>query len=231
VPRTVRSVVSRPGGLREVSDLVDPAGQGHTSTTLVALQDDALVDQWENQGVPVHGLRADGRAWFKILTAPPVNPTGGDLWIERLALNNTVVRFHDGSQIITLAGSEAPGFTVDASEAILLGHALCGHAGGAQYAQAVDTAEHLYRVIGLAAQELVGAGSLQVLTRGDTMELPDWSVVAGTALLVPGAKYFLGDTPGRLLDDVTGLQVAAAVGIAVEPTRLQITLDPPVMLQ
>jgi hypothetical protein len=229
VPRTVRSVVSRPGGIRELSEVASTSGAGHTSTTLVQLQGDAFIDEWENQGVRVHGLKADGRAWFKILTAPPTNPVEGDLWIERQALNNTVVRFHNGVTIVTLMGTEAPGFSLVTQEAIIIGHALAADIAGAAYAAATVTGNR-HRCIGLAAEELAGPGTLQVLVEGDVLVMPDWSLVAGSALLVPGTRYFLSDTPGRYTNDPTGLEVAAPIGIAVDPDRLQINISSPVRL-
>ncbi len=201
-------------GIKELSQLTSAAGTAHSSSTVITLDDEAVVDQWENFGIPVHRLRGDGRAWFKVLSAPPVSPVAGDLWLEDLGGGDVVLRFYDGAGEVSVASSD-PALSIVASAALLQAHAVRALIGGMAHAAAVVDVAKQYRVIGILADDVAMGDAGKVITDGGTLTMADWSLLTGAAALTIGAVYWLSVTPGRYTTTpvaAVGARVGRAVG-------------------
>lgn len=102
-----------------------------------------------------------------------------------------------------------------------------GHVGLAG-ANATATA----RVVGLSLNEAIPGNLCEYLTEG-RMERADWTEIAGTEFLTPGAPYFLGaDTPGQITQNAPTAvgHYVVYLGRATTPTSLDIEIEPPILL-
>lgn len=225
--RPVVNVSSPQRGVRTVSRLTDLAGTAQGSTTLLTVNEDALLDEWQNQGVRKHAIRGDGRVWFSILTAPPAAPAPGDLWLEDTG-GELLVRVQGSTGLLSF--SSAGVLTLTSAGALLQGNALyVTPAGQVAYAVA-DAGSPAYRTIGLATTStLASVESINVSVTGDVVQLPDWTLVTGTATLAPGSRYFLSATPGKLSTSPAAT-VVVPVGTALDFTRLLLNIERPVFL-
>lgn len=203
-------------GIQTLSRLVDPTGKAAETSTVVTINDDAVVEEWANAGVPVHQLKGDGRMWLRILTAAPANPVAGDVWLEQDPVDGLVLRVRSASGTQTLVGGDGAALELTASVALLQGHVVRPAPSGLVYAAAV-AGQH--RLVGLVAEDILATASARVITPGQSIELPDWSLITGAAALTPGVPYWLSATPGRF----TTSSVAACaqrVGYALTAQRL-----------
>ncbi len=218
----IRNVGTPSRGVKKLSQLVDPSGTADQLTTLVTIDDNAVLDEWQNNGVPVHRLKGDGRAWFSILPGTPTSPVVGDLWLQD-NLGTTEVHFQ-GAGGETVLASSAGNLEVVASAALLQGHALRADATGLLYAVAVVDVAHKFRVAGILADDTAMGDDGVVLTAGDYLTLADWSLLTGAAALTEGADYWLSATPGRYTT-TPHVDVAARVGRAMTATTMLIKPD------
>lgn len=203
-------------GIQTISRLVDPAGQAAETTTLITVNDDAVLEQWANAGLPVHQLKGDGRLWLRILSAAPLNPVAGDVWLEQDLVDGLVLRIRSTTGTQTLIGGTGDAIELTAGSALLQGHAVRASGPGLVYAQA---AANQHRLLGIMAADTASGGQGGLITMGSSLELPDWSLLTGAAALTVGAQYWLSATPGRYTaTPVAGF--AARVGIALTANRL-----------
>ncbi len=218
--RTIKSVQTPATGIRQVSNLSDVAGVSDAETTLITVNDGAVIKQFENLGTAVHKIRGDGRVWLKVLGSAPSAPVAGDVWLELDGLLGTVLRFYDGVATSTLT-TEPPAGTLSltASTALLKGYAVRATASGAAYASTVLGGTPRYQIIGLVKEDTLISDPIEVLTLGDVMSIDDWTTITGSAALTEGARYWLSDTPGRYTTTPSTL-VASLVGVAVSATEL-----------
>jgi hypothetical protein len=126
----------------------------------------------------------------------------------------------DGSAFVEAQAGEniaaGQAFRIDA-----LGHAVLAQADAYNHSNAVALA---------SAPALTGficAGSR------DRVTLSDWTAITGTALLVPGADYFLSATLAGGLTSTppeSGGQVVLFIGTALSTVTLLISIDEPCLL-
>ena len=86
-------------------------------------------------------------------------------------------------------------------------------------------------ICGLATS--AAAATLSVKYAPDSVvELPDWSEVAGSSLLIPGKRYFLSPTPGMLtpIAPTTEGLLVVSVGTALSTTKFSIEIQTPILL-
>lgn len=218
--RVIQSISTPSTGLLEASGLTDVTGVGADNTTLITINDDAVLEQWRNLGVPRHQVKADGRVWFSVLGASPSTPVNGDLWLELDGMLGTVLRFYDGTTIFTLTTVPPAGtLSLTASTALLTGMALRATAGGAAYATTAN-----YHIIGLAKQDTLIGDPIEVLTVGDIYNSADFTLLTGTVTLTVGSIYWLSAVAGKWQTSPNAT-VAAKIGIAVSTTQLLIQPD------
>lgn len=206
-------------GIRNISNLVSTSGVAETTTTLVTVDDGAVLDEWRNQGVLTHQIKGDGRHWFKVLLAPPASPVDGDVWFEDTGVTGIMLMVQTSSGTLQIPAGDGS-LEVTAATALLQGHAVRATATGLQYAAAVQASEQ-YRIVGIVAEDTLIATDATVLTNGDHIELSDWTLLTGALNLVPGATYWLSATPGRYTTTPV-IAARARVGIAVTTTKLLI---------
>jgi hypothetical protein len=212
-------------GLKNISELASSSGVAETTTTLITLDDGAVMDEWRNAGVPVHQIKGDGRLWFNILSSAPASPVTGDVWLED-TISGVVLRIQTDSGLTTIPAGDGS-LSVTAASALLQGHAVRTTASGLEYA-AADVASDQYQVIGLIAEDTLATEEGVVLKPGQQLELSDWTLLTGAATLTPGATYWLTATPGRYSAAAPDLEVVTAaskVGIAATDTILLIQTD------
>jgi hypothetical protein len=83
--------------------------------------------------------------------------------------------------------------------------------------------------IGLATTD-VAAGFAASAGR-DLFTQPDWTAVIGTPFLTPGVTYFLDETGGLTSDPPSAVGLfLVTVGIAVGPTTLNVSPQPPILM-
>ncbi len=218
--RVIKTVQTPATGIRQVSGLTSVSGVGDAESTLITINDDAVLKQWENHGVAVHALKGDGRAWMAVLPSAPTSPVAGDVWLELDGVLGTVLRFYDGVVTSTLTTDPPSGtLSLTASTALLKGYAVRAAAGGAAYASTVVDGSHKYQIVGLVKEDTLIGDPVEVLTLGDVMSITDWTTLTGAATLTPGSRYWLSDTPGRYTTTPSTL-VSSLVGVAVSTTEL-----------
>ncbi len=214
--KVIRNVGTDTSGTRETSDLTNVAGVASRLTTLVTINDEAVIQQFENHGVPVHSIRGDGRAWFTVLESTPGAQTIGDVWLEEDISLGTVLRIRTSAGILTISASgvSGGGLTYTAASALLQGHAIyLDPSDGPLYASALVDSDHVYRVRGLVLADTLITDPVTLVTDGQELSLPDWSLMTGGASLVQGADYWLSDTPGRYTT-TPNAAVASQIGYA-----------------
>lgn len=200
-------------GIQEITRLTDPSGTGRSTTTLVTVT--GIIEEWLNNGAPVHQLKGDGRMWLPVLLAPPGSPTPGDVWLEDDIVDGVVLRIEGPTGTLTLVNGA--GLELDAASALLQGHAVQATAGGLAYA---DASPGNYGVVGVVAEAAAAMGDdVRLLVDGEVLELPNWALLTGAALLTPGSRYWLSTTPGRysLIPPAAGW---ISVGIGLTTTKL-----------
>lgn len=218
----LRGIGSRTRGIQQASDLTSPSGTAARETTLITIDDAAVLAQWENLGVTAHRLRGDGRVWFRVLPAAPVAPVMGDVWLEDDVSLGVVARVRTATGTTTLLSGDIDRLHVIATAALLQGHAVRSKSDGSYvYASATVDANRLYRITGIV-QEDVGIGDeAAILTDGALMTLADWSLITGSAALIAGEYYWLSTTPGRYIS-TPAAAVASRVGLAVTTDTLEV---------
>lgn len=218
----IRNVGTPSNGNRVVSGQTNPASTDATETTVVTVNDAAVMKEWQNYGAARVRIRGDGRIWLRVLTSPPTSPTAGDVWLE-VSSGVTYLRFYDGTTTNTVESSGTD-LAITTSAALLQGMAVRGTVSGLAYAQALVDSNKVYKVVGIMAEDALISTPGTVLTAGDHLALSDWSLITGTTTLTPGADYYLTSTPGRYstTPDVT---VASRVGRAVSTTTLVVQPD------
>lgn len=218
--KIIQNVQTPASGIRQISGLSSVSGIGDAESTLITIDDDAVLKQWENHGVPVHQVKGDGRLWLNVLPSAPTSPVNGDVWLELDGVLGTVLRFYDGVATYTLTTEPPAGTLVlTASTALLQGHALRATSSGAAYASTTVDSGHKYQIIGLVKEDTLISDPVEILTIGDIMSMADWTLLTGSATLTEGARYWLSDTPGRYTTTPSTL-VGSLVGIAVTTTKL-----------
>ena len=215
----LRNVGTRTRGIRLLSELTSASGVADTESTLITINDDAILKSWQNFGVPVHEVLGDGRTWWKVLSAAPASPAVGDIWLEQ-QVGGTVLRYQSTTGTVTLL-SDVAGLQLVTANIILAGHAVRPDASGLLYAAAIVDGAHQYRCIGVNKVDTISGGSAEVLTTGDHLQLSDWSLLTGAATLTPNAYYYLSATPGRYTT-TPAAAVTVRVGIAVSTDTLLI---------
>jgi hypothetical protein len=93
-------------------------------------------------------------------------------------------------------------------------------------------ADGIVNVVGVAAEDVVNGAEGRYRTEGQ-LERDDWTPVAGTALLSPGAVYYLSpDTPGQITATATTTpgHVVLIIGRALTPTTLDVEIGSPILL-
>jgi hypothetical protein len=211
-------------GIQQLSRLASPAGTAETRSTIIAVDDGAILDEVQNHGVPVYRVRGDGRLWLRTLTSPPTAPVAGDLWLED-TIDGTVLRYKGTDGERTLIGAQASGVLVTAATALLTGHAVRATASGLLYSAATVGQHH---VAGVIAETVMSGDSARLLVSGDVLDLPDWSLLTGVALLSPGVRYWLSATPGRY-STTAPQSVASQIGVGLTPTSLLVMNPPPII--
>jgi len=135
------------------------------------------------------------------------------------------------SELVTaIFESEGIRFAGEALETLPSGapiyvHRISGKLGLAS-ALAIDKAT----VVGLASVAIASGSVGDVDT--EQHEESDWTAITGTAALLVGLPYYVGDTPGTLTavaPTVPG-KFCAAVGVAASATVLELNLQPPIAL-
>ncbi len=218
----VRNVGTPSATSRTILDQSNPAVAAAVETTLITVNADDVIKEWQNHGVAQHQIKGDGRVWFRVLTGAPSSPVAGDAWIE-LDSGTTYFRFYDGSTTSTVTSSSAD-LSITASAALLQGMAVVPTGSGLAYAQALVSGSKLYKAIGVMAEDALISTPGAVLVDGDHLTLSDWSLIVGAATLTVGSDYWLTSTPGRY--DVTpDATVAARIGRAVTTTTLLVKPD------
>jgi len=97
---------------------------------------------------------------------------------------------------------------------------------------ALADAEATTGAIGLAAANVAAGEEGKYVVEG-LIEQSDWTAVAGSTLLVPGATYYLDpDTPGMItpIAPIDAGDFVVVVGRAVNTTTLDIEIAPPILL-
>jgi len=88
------------------------------------------------------------------------------------------------------------------------------------------------RVVGLVVADTLSTHAVPY-SPDTVIERSDWADIAGSAALIPGAAYFLDPvTPGKLTviaPTETG-QVVCPIGTALTPTKLDIEIQPFILL-
>jgi hypothetical protein len=86
-----------------------------------------------------------------------------------------------------------------------------------------------YNVLGLASSDIAVDGMGSIMLEG-IMEKADWTDVAGTTALTPGAFYFLSaTTAGMISTDQPDTGYSVRLGVALGTTKLKLTLPPQVI--
>ncbi len=218
--KIIQNVQTPTSGIRQISGLTGASGIGDTESTLITIDDDAVLKQFQNHGVTMHSVKGDGRMWMNVLPSAPASPVNGDLWLELDGMLGTVLRFYDGVSTYTLTTEPPAGsLSLTASTALLQGHAVRATASGAAYASTVVDSGHKYQIIGLVKEDTLISDPVEILTMGDIMSIADWTLLTGSATLTEGARYWLSDTPGRYTTTPSTL-VGSLVGVAVSTTKL-----------
>ena len=225
--RTLVSAISPASGVRVVSRASDIAGSSSQSTTLITIDDAAIIEEWQNQGVPVHAVRGDGRIWLRTLTSTPVSPVAGDMWLEDTA-SGLSFRIFSGAGLLTFNATQQ--LTATSYSALLAGSPVrIASSGKVCYAEAIAGAGGSYRVEGVCTATVgLADQGITVATSGDTVQLADWSAITGVATLVPGSRYYLSNIPGKLQATVPAA-VCAPVGTAIDISRLVLNIQRPVI--
>ncbi len=213
---------SSPGtGLQVLSD-TDGATPGERFSTLITIADQAVAFEFQNKGVSVHRVRGDGRTWFKVLATTPVSPVQGDVWLRNDSTAGIVIEYYDGTTTHTLQSTPIGGIGLNATLALLAGHAVrVVDATGLAYAAA---SSGLYRPDGICVADTLLGSVARVATAGDTITLADWSVPTGGASLTPAQNYWLSSTPGRLVASPVAA-FGVRVGRALTAQTLRVTID------
>ena len=88
-----------------------------------------------------------------------------------------------------------------------------------------------YQVAGLMASDATALTSGDYVTDG-RLEMLDWTAIAGTMDLTPGAIYYLGSTPGTITSTAPTADgyYVVPVGRAQSTTKLDIEIGQPVRL-
>lgn len=82
-------------------------------------------------------------------------------------------------------------------------------------------------VIGLAVSNANAGGTVEILCDGQ-LSLSDWTLIAGTALLKPGARYFLSPAvAGQITGDcpTTPGVTVVKLGVAISTTTLEVEIE------
>lgn len=128
---------------------------------------------------------------------------------------------------IQSAQTNGLGFTAENKSGLTLtkGMAIANHSSGTGIVKANATDTTL-QCVGLALETMLSAVSGNVQTEG-LIELSDWSTVIGAVALSAKTKYFLSTTSGMLTSTPpTGAgQIVQVVGVAVNPTTLDISIQ------
>lgn len=218
----VTTVIADATGIGEVSRQASTSGIGRNVTTLITLSDPSIVDQVENNGVPVHQIKGDGRKWFPILAESPESPVDGDMWLEQDVSLGTVLRIQTPAGILTISASgvSGGGLSYTAASALLQGYAVyLDPTNGPVYAVATVDGSHKYRPCGVVLADATMGNPVTIVTDGEQMAMADWTSVIGATNLVMGSRYYLTGTPGRY-STTPGSGVTSRVGYAANATTL-----------
>jgi hypothetical protein len=215
----IKNVQTDATGVGEISGLTSVSGIGRNFTTLVTVNDTAIVEQLQNNGVNVHQVKGDGRAWFPIISHAPTSPVNGDLWLEQDMTLGTVLRIQTPAGLLTIGASGVigTGLTYTAASGLLVGMAVyLDPTDGPVYASALVSGAFAYRPRGVVKATAIMGGQVEIITDGEEMQMTDWTLVTGTALLAQGSNYWLTATPGRY-SITPGSGVSSRVGYAATP--------------
>jgi hypothetical protein len=94
-------------------------------------------------------------------------------------------------------------------------------------------ANGVVNVVGVAAEDVANGAEGRYQTEGQ-VERDDWTPVAGTSLLSPGAVYYLSpDTAGRITvtAPTAGGHVVLTIGRALSATVLDVEIGEPILLE
>ena len=119
-------------------------------------------------------------------------------------------------------------FSAESDDAVLVGQPLyikaSGHTGLACASGVASSA------VGFAIADTQPTFSAEYVTEGK-LTLTDWTAVAGTVALIPGAAYYLdGTVPGMITTIAPAIGYVVRVGRATSPLTLDIEIEPSVLL-
>lgn len=133
-------------------------------------------------------------------------------------------------------GGGGGGTGIEPIEAIFDSNTAAGHvvyissAGHVELAQADALATS--HAVGVAFEAVAAGNTGEYVTEGP-VTIDDWTLVAGTEFLTPGALYYLSkDNPGRITTTAPGDggECVVLIGRATSATSLDIELSPPILL-
>ncbi|MFZ5832701.1 MAG: hypothetical protein ACOY3P_21650 [Planctomycetota bacterium] len=121
-------------------------------------------------------------------------------------------------------------YQAEANEPITAGMPLYEVSGFVRVGLAQAGTAGRVRVVGLAITSVEAGVAVTFIAKG-RLELADWTAVAGTATLTPGAVYYLGGSGGLTLTaPVIGGFFVTEIGQAVNGTTLDLNIKRPLRL-
>lgn len=160
-----------------------------------------------------------------------LDPSGDD-WdqvvVEVIATQRRVEQL--GTTLIQLSRTTPADFELVAGETIHLGQPIYVKQANARAYRARALFEEASRVRGFCKAE-VTTGNMFGVTSGGRLELADWSVpLGGAVLLTPGVIYYLSDVTGQMMANSPTTGFIMQVGVAVTTTILDIAIQTRVQL-
>jgi len=103
------SDIQSAGRLR-IGDETSTAGPSEEFSSILSLDDDAFIYQFDNQGVARFGAKGDGRFWCRIIPGAPGSLVSGDIFLTDVT-GTTRLRYVDtagATRTVALEGSDFP---------------------------------------------------------------------------------------------------------------------------
>jgi hypothetical protein len=131
---------------------------------------------------------------------------------------------------LSLTGSSTLPYSAEAGVNLLTGQVVYLDLTG-RLQKAVNNTAAGAQVAGMMVTDALAGVSGDYVT-DNTLELPDWSSIAGTADLTPGATYYLDSTEGKIttIAPTADGYYVVVIGRAQSTTKLDIELEQPIRL-
>jgi len=132
---------------------------------------------------------------------------------------------------ITISAGEFEPLTAEVDSDVKVGHIVYLKANGHIDLAKADIASTTHAA-GLVIEDTTANTACQYISEGQ-VERADWTDIAGSASLTPGATYFLSDTQaGRLMPVATNTigRYVVRIGRAVSVTTLDVEIEWPILL-